>query len=96
MGNLYQTRKNKIPIQPTPYTSADKEYDPTTPEALHISNTETTYPIFSAIEKMGRVYNDQKGQLPITSRKENKCDSLLYYYDAIAILIDTLNKRTRQ
>ena len=78
MGHLYQTRKNKGSIQPTPYTITDKEYDPTTPEALHISNTKTTYLIFSAIEKMGRVYNDQKVQLPITSRKGNKCDSLLY------------------
>ena len=72
MVNLDQTRKNKISTQPTPDTSAEKECDTATPEALHISNIETTHLIFAAIEKMGHVYTDQIYRFPITSRNGNK------------------------
>ena len=90
MGYLDQTRKNKRSTQPTPDTIADKECDPATQEALRIANIEEK-PNLLSHRKMGSVYNDQTGRLPINSIKGNKYVCLLYYYDANVILKDTLN-----
>ena len=36
MGNLDKNRNNKNPTQPITDTRSDKEYEPATPESLHI------------------------------------------------------------
>ena len=78
MGHIYQNRNNKRSNKPTPDTSIEKDCEPDTHESLHISNTDTTHFIFEAIEKMGRIYTEQTGRLPITSSKgKNTCDSCM-------------------
>ena len=51
MGHIDKTINNKKSTQPNPDTNIYKQYKPSTPDSLHISNTETTHIIFSDIEK---------------------------------------------
>jgi hypothetical protein len=93
MGHLDRQRQNTRSTRPRPITPADNTADlnPT-------QEPNKTHAIFAAFhtgdEHKGVIYTDLTGAFPVTSRKGNKYQLVLYDYDSNSILVKPVKTRS--
>ena len=95
-GHLDQTRKNQRSTKPKVTIEDTDEHD----IVAHppITDGKRTHFVYAAIvdapNESGRVYTDQTGKFPVTSRKGSKYIMVLYDYDSNAILTEPMTSKT--